>query len=48
MPLISFEKVLKIISTILSILSAAFNAFTSSNGYEPIDSFKDDKIDNED
>lgn len=31
MPIVSFEKVLKIISTILSILSAALSAFTSQN-----------------
>lgn len=30
MPLLTFDKVLKIISTILNILSAALNAFGSS------------------
>ena len=41
MPVISFEKVLKIISTILSILSSALNAFTSSNVVPEKDSEND-------
>lgn len=35
MPLLTFDKVLKIISTILNILSAALNAFGSSFDLHP-------------
>lgn len=36
MPLLTFDKVLKIISTILNILSAALNAFGSSWSPSPV------------